>query len=74
VDRKKVPANLPQIMDGLRTHYVVMDRMHVTRSYASPIESRSRCMPQSIEMPAFPTGGSGFDPSKLLEPLGLNLN
>jgi hypothetical protein len=35
VDRNRMPANLPQLIDGVRTHYVVMDRLHVTRSYAT---------------------------------------
>jgi hypothetical protein len=74
VDRKNVPANLPQMIDGLRTHYVVMDRMHVTRSYASPIQSRSRCMPRSGKSPAFYLGSGGFDPANLLNPLDLNSN
>jgi hypothetical protein len=74
VDRKNVPANLPQTIDGLRTHYVVMDRMHVTRSYATGLQSRSRCMPQSPKSPAFRSGSGGFDPANLLKPLGLNSN
>jgi hypothetical protein len=44
VDRRKVPAQLPAIIDGMRTRYVVMDRLHVTRSYAAPLQSRSHCM------------------------------
>ncbi len=43
VDRKHVPANLPQSVDGLRTRYIVMNRFHVTRSYAVP--TQSRCSP-----------------------------
>lgn len=43
VDRRNVPAQLPATINGLRTRYVIMDRLHVTRSYASPIASRSRC-------------------------------
>jgi hypothetical protein len=74
VDRKNVPAKLPQTIDGLRTHYVVMDRMHVTRSYASGIQSRSRCMPRLPESPAFPSASPDFDPANLLKPLGLNSN
>jgi hypothetical protein len=35
VDRKLLPAQLPQNVGGLRTRYVVMDRLHVTRSYAA---------------------------------------
>jgi len=74
VDRKNVPAHLPQVVDGLRTRYVVMDRMHVTPSYASPIQSRSRCIPRSAKSPAFHFTNSGFDPSKMLKPLALNSN
>ena len=44
VDRRKVPAQLPVTVDGLRTRFVVMDRLHVTRSYATPLQSRSHCM------------------------------
>jgi len=36
VDRKQLPAQLPQAVGGLRTRFVVMDRLHVTRSYAVP--------------------------------------
>jgi hypothetical protein len=42
VDRNRLPAQLPAIVDGLRVRYVVMDRLHVTRSYAAP--SRLHCM------------------------------
>jgi hypothetical protein len=45
VDRKRIPADLPQTISGLRTRYVVMDRLHVTRSYAAPAQSRLHCMP-----------------------------
>lgn len=69
VDRKNVPANLPQAIDGMRTHYVVMDRMHVTRSYASGLQARSRCMPHAAK-----SAGAGFNPGSLLKPLGLNSN
>jgi hypothetical protein len=48
VDRRKVPAQLPATIDGMRTRYVVMDRLHVTRSYASPLQSRSHCMPHPM--------------------------
>jgi hypothetical protein len=43
VDRNRLPAQLPATVDGLRTRYVVMDRLHVTRSYASPATSRLHC-------------------------------
>jgi hypothetical protein len=45
VDRRKVPAQLPATFEGMRTRYVVMDRLHVTRSYAAPLQSRSHCIP-----------------------------
>jgi hypothetical protein len=44
VDRNRLPAQLPATVDGLRTRYVVMDRLHVTRSYATPSPSRLHCM------------------------------
>jgi hypothetical protein len=45
VDRKRIPAQLPSVLNGLRVRYVVMDRLHVTRSYATPTQSRLHCMP-----------------------------
>ncbi len=42
VDRNRLPAQLPATVDGLRTRYVVMERLHVTRSYATP--ARLHCM------------------------------
>ena len=43
VDRN-VPA-LAATVNGLRTRYVVMDRLHVTRSYATAPQSRLHCAP-----------------------------
>ena len=68
VDRKRVPAQLPATVDGLRTRYVVMDRLHVTRSYAAPLQSRLHCMPKPAGQPAH------FDPLGLLRPHSLGLN
>jgi hypothetical protein len=48
VDRNRLPAQLPATVDGLRTRYVVMDRLHVTRSYASPAPSRLHCMAHKL--------------------------
>ena len=46
VDRRQVPALLPATIHGLRTHYIVMDRLHVTRSYlGGPAHAQSHCMP-----------------------------
>jgi hypothetical protein len=44
VDRNRLPAQLPATVEGLRTRYVVMDRLHVTRSYATMAPSRLHCM------------------------------
>jgi hypothetical protein len=69
VDRKKAPAQLPATIDGLRTRYVLMDRLHVTRSYAEPLQPRSHC----LTIPA--TGSpSSFDPQSLNRPQALSLN
>ncbi len=45
VDRNQVPAILPPVINGLRTRYVIMNRLHVTRSYLEgPVRSTSHCM------------------------------
>jgi hypothetical protein len=73
VDRKRVPAQLPAAVDGLRTRYVVMDRLHVTRSYATPVQTKTHCMPHTRA--SQPAGfASGFDPVDLSRPLSLKLN
>jgi hypothetical protein len=63
VDRRRIPANLASTVDGLRTRYIVMDRLHVTRSYAAPFESRGHCLPHR-------EAGS-FDPANLTRPLNI---
>ena len=68
VDRKKAPAQLPETLGGLRTRYVLMDRLHVTRSYATPVEPRLHCMPRAMSAP------ENFDPLSLTRPENLNLN
>jgi hypothetical protein len=52
VDRSHVPATLPATIDGLRTRYVIMDRLHVTRSYATGLATHSRCMSHAASAPA----------------------
>jgi hypothetical protein len=47
VDRKQIPANLPATINGMRTRYVIMDRLHVTRAYLSQTPMRSHCLPQA---------------------------
>jgi hypothetical protein len=72
VDRKRVPSLLPTTLGGLRTRYVVMDRLHVTRSYTTPVQSKLHCVPH----PAAKQGGSGqdwFDSLNLSRPRSLKL-
>ena len=66
VDRARLPDKLPQTISGLRTRYVVMDRLHVTRSYATTVRSTRHCLPSTEA-----DQGDGFDPEK---PLGLKLD
>jgi len=69
VDRKRLPAQLPQTVNGLRTRYVVMDRLHVTRSYAAPTRPGLHCMPH---IPA--SQPMRLDPLDLFRPRSLELN
>lgn len=49
VDRKQAPAILPPTVNGLRTRYVIMDRLHVTRSYLlGPVRSAGHCVAHSV--------------------------
>jgi hypothetical protein len=68
LDRKRVPSQLPQIVSGVRTRYVVMDRLHVTRGYATPNQSSRHCLPHEVG-----ENRDGFDPANLSKPLSLNL-
>jgi hypothetical protein len=69
VDRTRIPSRLPQTISGLRTRYVVMDRLHVTRSYATGVQSTLHCLPQAT------TASQGdFDPATLQDPLPLKLD
>lgn len=69
VDRNAVPATLPPAIDGMRTRYIVMNRLHVTRAYASPVPLRSRCALQS-QLPAAP---ANLSLQKFAAPKPLNL-
>jgi hypothetical protein len=53
MDRNRLPALLPPVVDGLRTRYVVMERLHVTRSYASPVPPRLHCTPKPASFDLF---------------------
>lgn len=60
VDRNQVPAVLPPVINGLRTRYVIMNRLHVTRSYLQgPVRSTGHCMSHPV---AHPTDGFGAAP------------
>jgi hypothetical protein len=66
VDRNRIPDKLPETISGLRTRYVLMDRLHVTRSYATTVQSTRHCLPNAD------TGETEeFDPER---PVGLKLN
>jgi hypothetical protein len=49
LDRNRLPAQLPATIDGLRARYIVMDRLHVTRSYATPANASPHCSAHTIE-------------------------
>lgn len=53
VDRHRLPASLPQTIAGVRTRYILMDRLHVTRSYATGISSARHCLPATKESPGW---------------------
>ena len=63
VDRTRIPQSLPETIAGLRTRYVIMDRLHVTRSYATTVQSSRHCLPRASQ-------NEDFDPAK---PLPLDL-
>jgi hypothetical protein len=54
VDRNRLPSNLPQTFDGIRARFVVMDRLHVTRSYATNVSSTLHCLPRASAGPLVP--------------------
>ena len=45
VDRNRTPGALPATIGGLRTRYVIMNRLHVTRSYAEAFPAAHHCVP-----------------------------
>jgi hypothetical protein len=65
VDRDHMPADLPATIGGLRTRYVVMNRLHVTRSYAAAFPAAHHCMPHAAS--------GAMDEDDLLKPLGIDL-
>ena len=67
VDRARIPGTLPQTISGLRTRYIVMDRLHVTRSYATTVQSTRHCFSQPT------TNSDDFDPANLEKPVSLGI-
>jgi hypothetical protein len=65
VDRNRMPAELPATLAGMRTRYVVMNRLHVTRSYAAAFPAAHHCVPHEA--------GSGNEPDVLWTPHGVEL-
>jgi hypothetical protein len=65
VDRKQIPSQLPQAAGGLRTRYIVMDRMHVTRSYEASFAPGSHCAPHTVP--------DNYDPARTLGEHSLDL-
>jgi hypothetical protein len=47
VDREHMPAQLPATISGLRTRFVIMHRLHVTRSFATAFPAAHHCMPHA---------------------------
>jgi len=65
VDRKNIPGQLAATISGMRVRYVVMERLHVTRAYATGVQARSRCMSRAPRP---------FAAQDLMKPQALNLN
>ncbi len=59
VDRHHLPSNLAPVVDGVRTRYVEMDRLHVTRSYATAVHASQHCLPHQAGEP---------DPDAIMRP------
>jgi hypothetical protein len=69
VDRRQVPATLPATINGLRARYIIMDRLHVTRSYLrGPIRQQGHCMAHPLTRQP-----NGLDPLSARRLSGLNL-
>ena len=65
VDRDHMPTELPPTIGGMRVRYVVMNRLHVTRSYAAAFPSAHHCMPHAA--------GHETDSNDLWKPRGIYL-
>lgn len=65
VDRDRMPGELPATLRGMRTRYVIMSRLHVTRSYAAAFPAAHHCVPHEA--------GSNADSQVLWSPRGIGL-
>lgn len=54
VDRHHTPTELQPTYNGLRARYLLMDRMHVTRSYTQPNFTRRTCSANRSASPLSP--------------------
>jgi hypothetical protein len=68
VDRKAAPADMPATINGVRARYILMDRMHVTRSY-TPIHPRVHCLTRPPRNAPY-----SFSLDDLLRPQSLKLD
>lgn len=51
VDRNRIPPQLPQAIHGIRTRYIMMNRLHVTRSYSAAGPAQ-HCLPHAAVEPS----------------------
>ena len=64
VDRDRMPGQMAETIGGLRTRYVVMNRLHVTRSYAAAFPAAHHCVPHAA---------NGTPDGDLWKPRGVDL-
>lgn len=72
VDRRNVPTQMPTSFNGLRTRYIAINRLHVTRSYSVPTHAESHCGLLRDSAPHDSGQRDSFDPS-LSSPRNLDL-
>ena len=74
VDRARIPAQLPLTMNGVRTRYIFMDRLHVTRSYAASFPAAHRCAPPAADVNGTDANGTNANGTNdWLKPRSLDL-
>jgi len=65
IDRNLMPESLPASISEMRTRYVVMNRLHVTRSYSAAFPAARHCAPHET--------GSRTKSDTLWNPNGIHL-